>query len=218
MLPTECRDGGGLRTPASELSYTKPDVLEGRLTRPILLWSHIPVRITSIFAVSLAMCFASESNASDRSFETWSQLWTLCRSAVELGVSLKVEGLIDLGPSIKIVPPLTVEGLDMPLSPGWEAQEHTWQYPGSALVVVEEVMNSSPPRRACFVKLAPDTPAVTPDEEADFAAEFMKQSRSLIVAGTHEERNPAPIFSTNLGVGPFARSANGCSIISGLPK
>jgi len=174
------------------------------------------VRRVPIFAIAVALCIASESSASDRSFQTWSQLWTLCRNAVEQGERLNVEGLIDLGPSTKVVAPLTVEGSDIPLLPGWDAQEHTWQYPGSAFVIVEVVKNLSPPRRACSVKLAPDTPAVTPDEEADFAAEFMKQRRSLVVAGTHEERNPDPIFSTNFGVGPIARSANGCSIISGL--
>lgn len=173
------------------------------------------MRRSPIFAIALALCFASESSASDRSFETWNQLWMFCRNAVEQGESLNGEGLTDLGPSTKVVTPRTVEGLDMPLLPGWETPEHMWQYPDSAFVIVVVVKNLYPRD-----VLAPSSWLQTLRQSLRtkrlIRCGVMKQRLSLIVAGTHEERNPDPIFTTKRGVGPFARSANGCSIISVL--
>jgi hypothetical protein len=172
------------------------------------------MRTEFILVIVLATC--ASALAADRSADSLSQLSMLCRQAIERAEQLDVNGLIDLGPSTTVVEPLIVEGLAEPLVPGWKTREHSWQLPGSAFMVVEEVRDGPSFQRACIVKLVPSAPALTPQEEASFVAEFLRQRALLIAAGTHEERNPAPIYSTNLGVGPLEWSASGCSIISGL--
>ena len=172
------------------------------------------MRAICIVMIALAVCPSSEAWANDKNVDTWRHLWTRCRIAIERGESLDVRGLSDLGASVRRVAPLTAEGLSQPLMRGYEVHERSWQLPGSSYIVVEEGYPQQ--RRSCAVRLAPNVPATTPDEEANFVVAFLQERRLLVTEETHEERDPAPIFSTNLGVGPLARSENGCSIISGL--
>lgn len=162
----------------------------------------------------IAICLASEARAGELDVEAWRQLWTRCRIAIEQGERLNTQGLTDLGPSIMRVAPITVEGLDAPLMPGYEVHEQSWQRPNSSFVLVEGEYHDK--RRRCDVRLAPDVPPVTSVEEAGFVSAFKEERQLLRAAGTHEERNPDPIYSTNLGFGPLARSDNGCRVISGL--
>jgi hypothetical protein len=171
------------------------------------------MRGASLFLVALAV-WPSEARASDKSVETWQQLWTRCRIAVEQSERVNVEGLNDLGTAIRRVAPIIAEGLAEPVMAGYELHEHRWQQPNSSFVLVEEDNQGS--RRFCAVRLAPDAPAVTSVEEARFSSAFLQARQSLVAAGTHEERNPDPIFSTNLGVGAIARDDNGCRVISTL--
>lgn len=172
------------------------------------------MRFSSFYLLMIAICLSSEARASELDVETWRQLWTRCRIAIEQGEKLNTQGLIDLGPSIMRVAPITVEGLDAPLMPGYEVREQSWQPPNSSFVLVEGEYDDK--RRRCDVRLGLNVPPVTSVEEADFVSAFKEERQLLVADGTHEERNPDPIFSTNLGVGPLARSDNGCSIMSGL--
>ncbi|QYO75900.1 hypothetical protein [Devosia salina] len=172
------------------------------------------MRFSSFYLLMIAICLSSEARASELDVETWRQLWTRCRIAIEQGEKLNTQGLIDLGPSIMRVAPITVEGLDAPLMPGYEVLEQRWQPPGSSFVLVEGEYPDE--RRSCEVRLAPNVPSVTSVEEAAFVSAFIQERRLLVASGTHEERNPDPIYSTNLGVGSLARSGSGCRIISGL--
>lgn len=172
------------------------------------------MRFSSYYLLMIAICLSSEARASELDVETWRQLWTRCRIAIEQGEKLNTQGLIDLGPSIMRVAPITVEGLDAPLMPGYEVREQSWKPPDSSFVLVEGEYDDK--RRRCDVRLGLNVPPVTSVEEADFVSAFKEERQLLVADGTHEERNPDPLFSTNLGVGPLARSDNGCSIMSGL--
>jgi hypothetical protein len=174
----------------------------------------VQVRFSSYYLLMIAICLSSEARASELDVETWRQLWTRCRIAIEQGEKLNTQGLIDLGPSIMRVAPITVEGLDAPLMPGYEVREQSWKPPDSSFVLVEGEYDDK--RRRCDVRLGLNVPPVTSVEEADFVSAFKEERQLLVADGTHEERNPDPLFSTNLGVGPLARSDNGCSIMSGL--
>lgn len=172
------------------------------------------MHVSSLCLMTIAICLASEAWAGELEVETWRQLWTRCRIAIEQGERLNTQGLTDLGPSIARVAPLAVEGLDAPLMPGYAMHEHSWQLPGSSFVLVEGEYDDK--RRKCDVRFVPDVPPVTSVEEADFVSAFKEERHLLIAAGTHGERDPDPIFSTNLGVGPIARNDNGCRVIAGL--
>lgn len=177
------------------------------------------MRFATLFLMTIAVWLSSaaqawEAQASDKDIETWLRLSERCRVAIEQGERLDTQGLDDLGPSIRRVPPVTIEGLAEPARRGHEVRQHSWQQTGSSFVVVEEEYPGG--RRSCVIRLAPDVPAVTAVEEADFVSAFLHKRQALIATGTHEERNPDPILSTNLGLGPIARSASGCRIISGL--
>lgn len=172
------------------------------------------MRFATLFVMTIAVWLSSEAQASDKDIETWLRLSERCRMAIEQGERLDTQGLDHLGPSIRRVAPLMIEGLAEPARRGHEVRQHSWQQTGSSFVVVEEEYPGG--RRSCAIRLAPDVPAVTAVEEAGFVSAFLQKRQELIAAGTHEERNPDPILSTNLGVGPIARSASGCRIISGL--
>ena len=172
------------------------------------------MRFAMLFVMTIAVWLAPEAQASDKDVETWGYLSERCRMAIEQGERLDTQGLNDLGPSVWRVPPLIIEGLAEPARRGYEVRQHSWQQAGSSFVVVEREYLDG--RRSCVIQLAPGVPDGTAVEEAGFVSAFLQKRQALIAAGTHEERNPDPIFSTNLGVGPIARSASGCRIISGL--
>ncbi|WP_319520181.1 hypothetical protein [uncultured Martelella sp.] len=170
---------------------------------------------TSLFLlIAFAGMYSSETRAGGKNVETWRELWTRCRLAVEQSESLNVQGLHDLGQSTRRIPPLIVKGYAYPLIPGYEIFLHKWQQPGSSFVVVVEEYPGS--RLSCAVQLASAASAITPNEEALFASAFLQERQTLVAAGTHEEKELDPIFSTNLGMGPIGRNENGCSVVSGL--
>lgn len=177
------------------------------------------MRVATLFVMTIAVWLFSEAQArdaqaSDKDIETWLRLSERCRMAIEQGERLDTQGLNDLGPSIRRVAPVTIEGLAEPVIRGFEVRQHSWQQDGSSFVAVER--ESPGGRRSCIVQLAPGVPAATAVEEAGFVSAFLQKRQSLIAAGAHEERDLDPIFSTNLGVGSIARSASGCRILSGL--
>jgi hypothetical protein len=101
---------------------------------------------------------------------------------------------------------------------GIEKPEHKWGRPGSRFIVVE---GEGPPRdgkarRDCDVKLSDESRPITADEERRLVATFLEERGRPTAAGDHEVRDPVPIFSTSLRLGPKALNSSGCRVISYL--
>ncbi len=170
------------------------------------------MRRFSLLLIAALIAPLTQARADGLNPDAWLQLWTRCRIFVEHGTSLDVQGLIDLGSSKRQVAPVIADSMAEPLIPGYEVHERSWEQPGSPFILVEETTPGS--RRYCAVRLSPNAPPVTAEDEANLASIFLQERKRLIDTGTHEIRDPAPIFSTNLGVGPIDHNDNGCRVIS----
>lgn len=140
--------------------------------------------------------------------EAWFDLWSRCRIAIETRQELEVH---DLLPASFLIDPSV-----HPYDHSGYAYRAWARDDGQFLVVEGEWTEGEQVRRVCDVVPIDGMSSLTDIEEAMIIRSFLIERWRLVVSGSHEVRNPDPVFEIGLGVGPVVENPNGCSVISVL--
>lgn len=137
----------------------------------------------------------------------WFDLWERCRTSIEERLPLNTSGLV---PAIVEVDPAS-RGV------GEEDRLQRWSPVNIDRFVIEETEKdtNAGSLRACQVILADWRKPLSRVEMARLTYAFLEQRSALMVKGTHEARDPSPLFGvTSSGFGPTTSNAASCPVIS----